>query len=385
MSVRSRSGGLAMGSKYASVRRGSAAFILIGLGALLAAQMLGAASAVAADTIICYAVADDGNGSGPGQDSGSEDLLTRIDPDDADPATNETSIGTGTGSFNIEASTFKPGTQELFGVDLNQLGTIDITTGVFTGKPSVFGTGDGSAGKIGFSDVDSITFDPDSGTLYGGARVLGEDPDVLFQIDPATGAHIEDAFGPGTDYVQITPLLNESRLDDLAMDFDGTLYAISNVGGHDDHLVTIDPETGALTDVGATNVNDMEGLTIAPDGRLFGSTGQESAGGEGLWDIDKATGAATNGRPLDNAGDYESVACLAEAGPAPSPSPSPSVLPTDTASPAPSPSPTVKGVKVIPETGSDAVPALIVLGMMSLTGGVAMMWIAGAKREKLPL
>lgn len=361
-------------------RRGRVIFVA-GLAFILMGLVLGT-SAQAADVIICYAVADDGNGPGGTQDSGAEDLLTRIDPADSDPATNETSIGTGTGTFNIEASTFQPGTEVLFAADADQLGTIDITTGVFTAKPSPFGTGSGAAGNVSFSDVDSITFDPNTGTFYGGARVDGEAPDVLFQINPANGAHVPDAFGPGEDYIQVLPLPNESRLDDLAMDFDGTMYAISNIGGHEDHLVTINPETGALTDVGPTNVNDMEGLSIAPDGSLFGTTGQESSNGSALWDIDKATGAATNGREIDNATDYESVACLAEAG-GPSPTPSPSVLPTDTQPPGPgvTVAPTVKGIKVIPETGSDAVPGFLVLGLMCVTAGAAMLWIGGTKQE----
>ncbi|MGH2784342.1 MAG: hypothetical protein ACRDJ1_03715 [Actinomycetota bacterium] len=348
---------------------------------LLALWMGNAAAAV---SVICYTVADDGNGSGSGQDSGAEDLLTRVDSTDHDPATNEASIGTGTGTFNIEASTFDPGTEDLYAVDADQLGRLNLATGVFSPKPSSLGSGSGPAGTIAFSDVDSITFDPNTGVLFGGARVLGEDPDVLFQIDPATGAHVDDAFGPGVDYVQVKPLENLSRLDDLAMDFDGTLYAISNIGGHEDHLVTIDPETGALTDVGATNVNDMEGLSIVPDGRLFGTTGQESSSGSALWDIDKGTGAATNPRALDNANDYESVACLAEADVEPSPSPSVSVIPTgtETTTPSVSPtvSPTVKGVKVIPETGSGAVPVLFVIGLAFVAGGIAVIRLGEAKR-----
>ncbi|HJR18881.1 MAG TPA: hypothetical protein VJ922_04100 [Actinomycetota bacterium] len=361
---------------FRRLRTGSSLSLAGILVVLLALWMGHAAAAV---SVVCYSVADDGNGSGSGQDSGAEDLLTRIDPADHDPATNEDSIGSGTGTFNVEASTFDPGTDDLFAVDADQLGRVNITTGVFTAKPSSFGSGSGSAGTIAFSDVDSITFDPSTGILYGGARVVGEDPDVLFQIDPATGAHVDSAFGPGEDYVQVTPLANESRLDDLAMDFDGTLYAISNIGGHEDHLVTIDPETGALSDVGPTNVNDMEGLSIAPDGRLFGTTGQESSSGSALWDIDKESGAATNPRALDNANDYESVACLAEGSPEPSPSPSVSVIPTgtETSEPpeAPSVSPTVSatvgGVKVIPETGSGAVPVLFVIGLAFVVGGIA--------------
>lgn len=280
----------------------------------LAIALLGALPA-AAQEVACYAVADQGGGDGSGQDQFAEDLLTRIDPDDHDPATNETSIGTGTGTFSVEAATFQPGTGVLFAVDGGRLGTLNLESGIFSARPSSIGSGSGADGTIDFEDVDGLTFDPDTGTLYGSQRVRTEDPDVLLVIDPETGAHVPDAFGPGDDYVPITPLPDETKIDDLAIDADGTLFAIANQGGHGDHLVTIDRESGALTDVGPTGHDDIEGLTFAPDGRLLGINGKEGEIGEALWDIDTGTGAATNPRPLDNAGDYESVACIAAAQP----------------------------------------------------------------------
>ena len=282
----------------------------------LAIALLGALPA-AAQEAGCYAIADEGGGDGSGQDEFAEDLLTRIAPDDADPATNETSIGTGTGTFNVEAAAFQPGTGILFAVDGGRLGTLNLETGIFSARPSSIGSGSGAIGTIEFEDVDGLTFDPDTGTLYGSQRVRTEDPDVLLVIDPDAGAHVPDAFGAGDDYLPVTPLPDETKIDDLAIDADGTLFAIANQGGHGDRLVTIDRDSGALSDVGPTGHDDIEGLTFAPGGGFLGINGKEGDIGEALWDIDTETGAASNPRPLDNAADYESVACI----PAPPPPP----------------------------------------------------------------
>jgi hypothetical protein len=284
----------------------------------LAIALVGALPA-AAQEITCYAVADEGGGDGSGQDQTAQDLLTRIDPSDDDPATNETSVGTGTGSFNVEASAFQPGTDVLFAVDGGRLGTLGLESGHFTARPSAVGSGAGVNGTIEFDDVDGLTFDPSTGTLYGSQRVRTEDPDVLLVIDPATGAHVPDAFGAGNDYLPISPLPDETKIDDLAVDADGTLFAIANAGGHGDRLVTIDRTTGALTEVGPTGHDDIEGLTVAPGGGLLGINGKEGEIGEAVWDIDPGSGAASNPRTLDNASDYESIACIAAAAPPPPP------------------------------------------------------------------
>lgn len=83
------------------------------------------------------------------------------------------------------------------------MGTLSLTTGLFTPTSSIFGTGDGSLGSITFGDVDGLAFDTFNGTLYGSHRRGGaaDADDLLIQIDPSTGAHIPDAFGAGIDYV----------------------------------------------------------------------------------------------------------------------------------------------------------------------------------------
>lgn len=357
------------------MKRAGQVLLVAGLVLFLSSALLGASAGAAPGDLTCYLVADDGGGDGT--DSGAEDLLTRVDPGDSDPATNETNVGTGTESFGIEAVAFRPGTETLYAVDEDQLGTLDLTTGTFTASPNPVGTGNGAAGEITFDNIDGISFDPDGGALYAVQRQRGEPPDLLLQIDRVTGAHVADAFGAGVDYVVVEPSGALANIDDIAFVPSSTLYAIANDEGNDDRLVTIDPATGEVTDVGATGADDMEGLTSTPTGALLGTTGKNGSIPDSLWDIDAATGAASNPRPVDNGADYESLGCIAEAA-QPSPSPSPSVSPTETVAPSPS----VKPGQFIPETGpADSVQALGILGVALLSLGIAVVWIATPMRD----
>ena len=56
---------------------------------------------------VCYLIADSGGGNG------GNDLLTIVDRGDFNPVTNETSIGTGTGTYSIEAMDMHPASLEL--------------------------------------------------------------------------------------------------------------------------------------------------------------------------------------------------------------------------------------------------------------------------------
>lgn len=250
----------------------------------------------------CFVVAD---GSAYEVDGGSEDLLTRVDRLDPDPATNETDVGSGTGSFFIEAIAFQPATGALFAADAGVLGTLDLDTGRFTELGEV-GTGSGELGRVELDDIDGLTFDPATGFLYGTARRSGED--LLLRLDPATGAVVEGAVG-GADYGVVAGVEGLRDIDDIAIDpSDGQMYAVANDDGRDDRLVRIDKATGAATDIGPMQAEDVEGLGFAGD-QLIGTTGKVH-GREGLWDVDKSTGAADNRRPLDNGQDYEAFDCF---------------------------------------------------------------------------
>lgn len=253
---------------------------------------------------VCYAMADAGGGP-PG-----DDLLTQVDF----LSGIETVIGP-PGTSNMEAITFQAPTETLFGVDADQLGTLNLSTGAFTPSPNPFGSANGIFGTHVINDIDSLTFDPLTGILYGANRIRRPEADVLVQIDPTTGLVVHNAFGPGEDYVRIPTLDSLNDIDDISIDpVDGQMYATQNSGGQGDHLIKIDKLTGASTDVGALGVNDMEGLTFDPSGQLLGTTGQNgpTLTNNRLYRIDKITGLADfdTSKPLTAASDYEGVSCL---------------------------------------------------------------------------
>ncbi len=249
---------------------------------------------------LCYLVADSGGGNG------GNDLFTRIDTADFDPATNETNIGSGTGTNTIEAIAFNSATGIVYAADAGRLGTISTVSGVFQPLPQAFGTGGGSAGNIGFTDVDGLAYDATTGVLYGSHR--RSSADILFQIDMTTGAHVPNAFGAGVDYVVIQPVLGYTLVDDLAVDpTTGTLYASINAGGSTDRLITVNKATGATSDVALITVPDIEGLGTDVSGQLWGTSGTQGI----LYEIDKFTGVGSNGRTINNGSDYEAVDCFA--------------------------------------------------------------------------
>lgn len=253
---------------------------------------------------VCYAIADH-DGGPPG-----DDLLTQVDF----ASGVETVIGP-PGTFNMEAITFQAPTETLFGVDADQLGTLDLSNGAFTPTSDPFGTANGVFGPQVIDDVDSLGFDPLTGFLYGANRIRRPEADVLIQIDPNTGKVLPDAFGPGVGYVRIPTVNNLNDIDDIAIDpIDGQMYGTQNSGGQGDRLVKIDKQTGVTTDIGSLGVNDMEGLTFDPTGQLLGTTGRNgpTSTNNRLYRIDKVTGLADFGtsKPLTAASDYEGVSCL---------------------------------------------------------------------------
>lgn len=269
--------------------------------ALLTAGPVPPAAGQAAPSEFCYAVAES-------PFLGGADLMTRVSMVDPDPSTNETDVGTGTGTDHVEAMALQPGTGVLFAADAGRLGTLDPATGRFSRRASPIGSGSGPAGTVDFEDVDGLTFDPQTGFLYGSEQ--RRDEDALIRIDPDTGQAVPGFAVGGADYAVIPAVEGLDDVDDLAIDpADGRLYATISSAGGGDRLVTVDKTTGAASDVGPLGVDDMEGLSFAAPGRLLGTTGDNSGSGEALWDIDIGTGSALNPRPLDNGFDYEALAC----------------------------------------------------------------------------
>jgi uncharacterized repeat protein (TIGR01451 family) len=249
--------------------------------------------------------------------------LTWVALNDFDPRTNETTLGANA-TMKLDALALQPRTGVLYGVDalmprlIGYLGTFDTTTGAFQRMDTVLGSGQGALGEIHFYDVSGIAFDPVTGWLYAAQIETGHGvPDALFRIDPETGQFVRGAFG-GLDYVPMFPLPDYPLLwdvDDIAIDpATGQMYGILNNSNDGDRLVRIDKATGAVTDVGAFGVGEVEGLSFDPHGQLWATAGGVAGTpANQLYAVDKATGAASSPRLLDNSGNYEGLACLTAA------------------------------------------------------------------------
>ncbi len=261
------------------------------------------APAAAGDPALCYVVADTGGANG------GDDLVFSINKITGARVT----IGTGTGTDNIEAAEYDPYTDRILAADANRLGTINRTTGVWTALGAAFGTGTGSVGALAFTDVDSLAMDPFTGWLYGVHRRGGAgELDALFRINPATGVFVPGGFTGGADYVLIQAQAGLNDIDDLSLSaLDGQMLAVAN-NSTGDHIVRIDRFTGATVDigrirVGGVDLDDVEGFGSDSQGTIWATHGRTAYD---LYRIDPATAAATVVHAIPTGGDHESIACL---------------------------------------------------------------------------
>lgn len=240
-----------------------------------------------------------------GSDS-TDELILVVDRTDGTTASVVGSFGVP----NIEAMAKDPLTGELYAANANQLGIINLDTGAFTATASTFGTALASNGDlladVVLADVDSLAFDPTTGFLYGVQNVAGDE--ILFRIDPATGALVSGAFG-GDDYLLVSGV---TAFDDLAIDNAGVMYASSASS-----LYIIDfSATGTIAAVFVGSFDgptDMEGLSTDVPGLLIGSTGASNADpadNNSLWFVDKADGEASGQVAIPIGGDFEGITCF---------------------------------------------------------------------------
>ncbi len=157
---------------------------------------------------------------------------------------------------------------------------VSWTGGVYS-MSSTTGTG-AFVGASGYASVNSMAKSP-SGALYAmsGFGVSNS----LITINPVTGA--------GT-LVAVTTI-NSAR--GIAFDAAGTLYAVNDSSGTGiglDDLYTINTTTGVATLIGSTGYFGVQGLAYA-GGTLYGwELGSGTGIGVGLITINPATGAASD-------------------------------------------------------------------------------------------
>ncbi|MDH3193295.1 MAG: Ig domain-containing protein, partial [Acidimicrobiia bacterium] len=228
--------------------------------------------------------------------------LSVTDLANTDPATNEATIGWSSSS-GLSTAAIQPGTGELLSAGTSKLGRVDTGTGTFTEVGSAFGPQPGAAGNQNLNQVTGLAFDPTDTTLFAVARRIGG-PDLLFQVDPGTGAAIPDAFGLGAGYVGIiSDDPSQFEFYGIAIAADGQMVGMGYDGTSQWKLHTIDKETGAaLAVLSSSAVTDLSydpaGILwgVASDGILFDVYGVEPS------------------RTIDNLVSYSALACLPVAG-----------------------------------------------------------------------
>jgi len=190
---------------------------------------------------------------------------------------------------DVENLAIDPQTGLLYGIDGGSaLLVIDSQTAVGT-----------VVGDPGLADVDALAFGPLSGRLFAVDATYPTNPGELYEIDKDTGAAtlVTPLTGPSPD-----PLVGtvDPHIDGIAFDpSTGVLFGVYSAWARPSYLVTIAPLTGQVTMVGAMGFDDVEGLSFAPGGTLYGVLGDSGAIGdasqgsfEGLVVIDTQTGQA---------------------------------------------------------------------------------------------
>jgi LPXTG-motif cell wall-anchored protein len=282
-------------------------------------------------------------------------LLMTFSSFTCDPKTNQTPIGTNA-PVTIDALAYDKANGKLYAAIGSQLKVVDQSTGVLTDTSAWLGVASGSSGAEELAHVTALTFDPASGNLFG-VESRGSRPAVLFKIDAATGGVIHDAFGAGLDYVEIAPVGGRNDVFGIVVS-GGTMYATMSLNDADPHLAKLNMASGATTDVGSEGVSLVQGLTTDSTGNLFALAG---------------TGGAVVG-----------------ALPCPAPTPAPVAAPVPPkAQVAAAPASEVLGLQssrpnepqkpILPVTGADMVPMLVLAAACLLLGAGA---LKVSKRQK---
>ena len=254
------------------------------------------------DPDVCYLIAD---GSG---DSSTGDLFYTFNHQ-----TGAVTLVGPTGTSDIEAMAINIKDELIYACSRDSLGIISAATGLFIPISTDMGEVDGAEGLVDARSFDGMTFDTLNNLIWATIRREGGSDglpdDLLLQINPATGMPVQDAFGTDVDYLVVPT--NEHDIDDIAMDDNGVLYAISNYGSSGrQRLGIINQTTGAFTEIGDYGIEDVESLMFTAAGQMLATTGKSGVHKNSLYSINTATGTAYLVGPLSPAVDVEGCECI---------------------------------------------------------------------------
>jgi hypothetical protein len=290
-------------------------------------------------------------------------LLATISSFACNPVAKETPIGTAA-DFTIDSMAYDPANSTLYATVGDQVSTINQSSGALTQTSTWMGDAAGGSGTVELDKLDALTYDAASGDLLGVVDQGTRSP-LLVHLDPATGGVVHNAFGSGVDYVTVGADGPRTEIDGVAM-VGGTLYAsisMNDESSTDPHLATLNPSTGAATDIGSAGVPSIGGLTADTAGNLYAVSGTGGAVINTL-PCPSAT-PPVEPRPVSPAGAVAPAATVA-GGPA-------SVLGVQVAKPGQPAEPT------LPVTGFDAFPIALVAAACLIAGAA----LLGASRQRL--
>ncbi len=230
---------------------------------------------------------------------GADGLLNRFDP--AQPGSGTETVATS--SAGLKAMAVQPGTDTLFASTGTRLVTVDTASGVSTTLGS-FGSVSGSAGSVSLDAVKVLTFD--GNRLFGVQDMGSGNQDLIFEINPATGAALRGGFG-GKDYTEVQkPSATLKSLADIAVDpTTGIMYGLAWDGNGRYELATIDAATGAVALVGGGLHRKVDTLAFDGYGELWGFDRENSE----LVVLDKSRGGEPSGaRPVSVSGAIMDIA-----------------------------------------------------------------------------
>lgn len=223
------------------------------------------------------------------------------------------------GITDIEAIAVKLGMDTVWAFNGAQLGWLDLQTGAFNSVGSGLGSGDGTIGGSNvthsFTDLDGMAFDALNDVLYA-TEANASGNDLLVAVNRNTGALIQDFFGSGVDYVEITGTNIKENVDDIAFNpITHELLASNNASnGDSSRYISIDPATGVGTVIADIGAGDFEGMGYYNSGELYGTTGILSKTGypaNSFYQINRNTGVGTKVDSLySGADDVEACGCL---------------------------------------------------------------------------